>query len=306
MTVVVPRLAVVVATLGIQAATMGFGIRAGKQEQHSRQYIAQNHGVRITSLYKSPMTYHPKTTLPWLEPHQPFPPVEQALQDDTPWPGLLAAGGVLDADTLEQAYRQGIFPWYSDNQPILWWSTDPRMVLRPDNFRLHRSLRKTIQRFAASPQCEIRIDTQFADVMRACAGPRAHQSGTWITDDVLDAYTALHRRGLAHSVETWVDGTLVGGLYCVALGRAVYGESMFTRVPDASKIALAALVALSRTHGVEMIDCQQETAHLASLGASAIAREVFVESIAQAQQKPAMQWQFSARLWGSLLQKIQQ
>ena len=250
------------------------------------------------------MTYRPKTTLPWLEPHQPFPPVEQALQDDTPWPGLLAAGGVLDADTLDMAYRQGIFPWYSDNQPILWWSTDPRMVLRPENFRLHKSLRKTIQRFATSPQCEIRIDTHFADVMRACAGPRAHQSGTWITDDLQHAYTALHRRGLAHSVETWIDGRLAGGLYCVALGRAVFGESMFTRVPDASKIALAALVALALAHNVEMIDCQQETTHLASLVASPIPREVFVESIATMQQRPAMQWLFSARQWENLLKNI--
>lgn len=247
------------------------------------------------------MTYHPKTTLPWLEPHQSFPPLDQALQDDTPWPGLLAAGGVLDADTLEQAYSQGIFPWYSDNQPILWWSTDPRMVLRPENFRLHKSLRKSLQRFAASPQCEIRIDTSFGEVMAACAGPRTHQAGTWITDDVRQAYTELHQRGLAHSVETWIHGKLAGGLYCVALGRAVYGESMFTRVPDASKTALAALVALCRAHDVEMIDCQQETSHLASLGASAIPRTAFAESIARTQVLPSMNWSFSPESWKGIL-----
>jgi len=236
-------------------------------------------------------------TIPWLDPHQPFPPPAQALDDNTPFPGLLAAGGVLDADTLEQAYAHGIFPWYSDDQPILWWSTDPRMVLRPGNFRLHKSLRKTLQRFIQTPGCEIRIDSCFDEVMLACAGPRSDQGGTWITDDIRAAYGELHARGLAHSVETWIDGRLVGGLYGVALGRAVYGESMFTRVPDASKIALAALVGLCLRHGVEMIDCQQETPHLASLGASPIPRADFIRSIRRQQQLPAMHWQSERHDW---------
>ncbi len=239
----------------------------------------------------------PRNTIPRLAPHQPFPPPSQALDDSTPHPGLLAAGGVLDADTLQMAYAQGIFPWYCDDQPILWWSTDPRMVLRPEHFRLHKSLRKTLQRFLQTPGCEIRIDSCFDDVMLACAGPRTDQDGTWITDDIRAAYGELHRRGLAHSVETWIDGELAGGLFAVALGRAVYGESMFTRVPDASKIALAALVALCRRHGVEMIDCQQETSHLASLGARPIPRADFIRSIQRQLQLPAMRWQADPENW---------
>ncbi len=239
--------------------------------------------------------------LPWLEPQDPFPPAAQALGEDSPWPGLLAAGGVLDADTLRQAYSGGIFPWYSDDQPILWWSTDPRMVLRPEQFRLHKSLRKTLTAFIGNPHCEIRIDTAFTQVLQGCAAPRAGQRGTWITDDIMRAYTAMHRLGLAHSVETWIDGRLVGGLYCVALGRAVFGESMFTHRPDASKIALAALVALCRAHDVEMIDCQQETAHLASLGAAPIPRSQFLQSIARTQQLPAMQWHFDPAWWQLVL-----
>lgn len=246
------------------------------------------------------MSSPPRTPFPWLEPHQPFPPAEQALGNDTPWPGLLAAGGVLDTYTLRMAYAQGIFPWYSNDQPILWWSTNPRMVLRPNSFRLHKSLRKAIQKFAASPDCEIRIDTAFARVMQACAAPRAGHHGTWITDEMVLAYTELHQQGLAHSVEAWVNGDLAGGLYCVALGRAVYGESMFTRVADASKIALAALVVLCKAHGVEMIDCQQETTHLASLGAAPIVRSEFMASIQRMQLQPQLQWQFSKSLWQQL------
>ena len=243
----------------------------------------------------------PRNTIPRLAPHQPFPPPSQALDDSTPHPGLLAAGGVLDADTLQMAYAQGIFPWYCDDQPILWWSTDPRMVLRPEHFRLHKSLRKTLQRFLQTPGCEIRIDSCFDDVMLACAGPRTDQDGTWITDDIRAAYGELHRRGLAHSVEIWERGTLTGGLYVVALGHAVFGESMFSRKRDASKIALAALVCLCRAHGVPLIDCQQQTAHLAHLGARAIARTDFLEAIRQAQQQPAMRWQFDPTLWDALL-----
>ena len=225
-----------------------------------------------------------------------FPAPELAEPD-----GLLAVGGDLSPVRLLAAYAQGIFPWYCDDQPILWWSTDPRMVLRPEHFRLHKSLRKTLQRFLQTPGCEIRIDSCFDDVMLACAGPRTDQDGTWITDDIRAAYGELHRRGLAHSVETWVGGTLTGGLYVVALGRAVFGESMFSRQSDASKIALAALVCLCRAHNVPLIDCQQQTEHLARLGAHAISRADFLDTIKQAQQQPVTRWQFDHTLWDALL-----
>lgn len=240
--------------------------------------------------------------LPWLDPGDPFPPASQAWDESQPAPGLLAAGGELDVETLQRAYRAGIFPWFSDGQPILWWSTNPRMVLAPAEFRLHRSLRKTLARFASDPKCEIRIDTAFADVIRACSSsPREGQAGTWIVPSMQHAYIGLHEAGLAHSVETWIDGRLAGGLYCVAIGRAVFGESMFTREPDASKIALAALVALCRREGVGLIDCQQNTGHLASLGAREIAREEFVSSVAKASVLPPVRWEFDPVYWRDLL-----
>ena len=235
--------------------------------------------------------------IPWLEPDDPFPHPSQALGDDSPWPGLLAAGGKLTAASLQRAYANGIFPWFSHDDPILWWSTHPRMVLQPLAFKLHKSLRKTLQAFAANPAAEIRIDTQFEQVMHACAAPRTGQAGTWITPAIVQAYGELHQQGLAHSVETWIDNQLVGGLYCVALGHAVFGESMFTRVPNASKIALSALVAICRLHHVAMIDCQQETQHLASLGASPIPRNDFLASIQQAQQLGAMDWRWQPTHW---------
>lgn len=239
--------------------------------------------------------------LPWLEPGSEFPPVEQAWGPHSEAPGLLAAGGDLSVDTLVQAYGHGIFPWYSAGQPILWWSTDPRMVLQTRQFRVHRSLRKTLHRFAAAPDHEIRIDTAFAEVIRHCAGSsRRGQNGTWILPEMQRAYLDLHRAGHAHSVETWVNGKLVGGLYCVALGRAVYGESMFAHMTDASKIALAALVALCLEHGVEMIDCQQNTTHLASLGAAEMPRVDFLHHIAVAQCLASPIWKFSPLYWQHL------
>lgn len=242
--------------------------------------------------------------LPWLEPGQEFPAADQAWDHDTPAPGLLAAGGALDVASLRQAYAHGIFPWFSAGQPILWWSPEPRMVLPVHRFRLHRSLRKTLQKFRMTGGCEIRIDSTFEQVIRACAeNPRAGQGGTWIGPDMLQAYSALHRVGVAHSVETWIDGQLAGGLYCVALGRAVFGESMFARVTDASKIALAALVAFCRHHGIELIDCQQNTRHLASLGAHEIARADFLRHVAQARQQPAPEWRFDPLYWSELLDR---
>lgn len=239
--------------------------------------------------------------LPWLDPGDAFPDAAQAWDASQPAPGLLAAGGALDVDSLHRAYSSAIFPWFSEGQPILWWSTDPRMVLFTREFRLHRSLRKTLARFIANPRCELRIDSAFDEVIQACSqAPREGQSGTWIVPQMVKAYEAFHRAGFAHSVETWIDGRLAGGLYCVSIGQAVFGESMFTRVPDASKIALAGLVAFCRHHGIAAIDCQQNTQHLASLGAREIARADFVAQVAQNARKPSPAWRFDPVYWNGL------
>ncbi|WP_295856710.1 leucyl/phenylalanyl-tRNA--protein transferase [uncultured Xylophilus sp.] len=240
--------------------------------------------------------------LTWLEPGDPFPDPQRAWGADDPAPGLLAAGGALDVPHLLRAYRAGIFPWFSAGQPILWWSTDPRMVLEPEAFRLHRSLRRTLQAFRASAGCEIRIDHDFRSVIQACAGaPREGQAGTWILPRIVDAYCDLHAAGHAHSVETWIDGTLAGGLYCVAIGRAVFGESMFARRNDASKIALAALVAFCRTHGIGTIDCQQNTRHLASFGAREMPRQTFLDRVRTACDEAPPDWRFAPVYWNALL-----
>jgi leucyl/phenylalanyl-tRNA---protein transferase len=242
-------------------------------------------------------------TLPWLEPGDAFPPVQAAWGPGTEAAGLLAAGGALDVPTLTAAYRQGIFPWYSTGQPILWWSPDPRMALQVDQFKLHRSLRKTLAKFRYTPGCEIRIDDNFAAVIAACAqSPRYGQAGTWIVPDMMDAYRQLHAAGHAHSIETWIDGQLVGGLYCTNVGGAVFGESMFNRSTDASKIALCALVALCRAYGVAQIDCQQNTAHLASLGAAEMPREAFCAAVAAAALQPSPVWQFEPLYWEHILE----
>ena len=243
-----------------------------------------------------------RPTLPWLEPGDHFPDVRQAWGTGSDAPGLLAAGGSLDVPTLLQAYRQGIFPWFSEGQPILWWSPDPRMVLQVAQFRLHRSLRKTLQRFRDTPGCALRMDTAFEDVIRACAeGRRKGADGTWILPQMQRAYQALHAAGHAHSVETWIDGRLVGGLYCVAIGRAVFGESMFSLQADASKIALAGLTGFCRVHGIPQIDCQQNTAHLASLGATEMTRAQFLARSAQEQLQPAPAWHFEPLYWQAIL-----
>lgn len=230
----------------------------------------------------------------WLDPHDPFPDVEQALGAETDAPGLLAASRDLSPERLLIAYRQGIFPWYSSGQPVLWWSTNPRMVLKPEAFKVSSTFRKTLRRVETDPDWAIRVDTDFHAVMRACASAyRPGQHGTWITDEIRAAYSALYLQGMAHTVETWYKGERVGGLYGVALGRMFYGESMFTHRTDASKIALAALCAFLCKHDVAMIDCQQETEHLASLGASPIARTEFIDHVRRATALPSIvPWQF--------------
>lgn len=216
--------------------------------------------------------------IPWLEAHSPFPDVADALTTDAP--GLLAAGADLSPPRLLAAYQRGIFPWFSEGQPILWWSTDPRMVLMTDQFRISDSLKKTLRKVERSRHTDgrwqVRFDSAFEQVMRACAAPRKDGPGTWISEDIIAGYTGLHKLGYAHSSELWLDGKLVGGAYGVCIGRMFYGESMFARVSDGSKVALAYLVQFLRSHGVAMIDCQQETNHLASLGAAPIPRARFL------------------------------
>ena len=217
--------------------------------------------------------------IPWLEPDQPFPPITRALKSPN---GLLCAGGGLTPERILDAYSRGIFPWFSEGDPVLWWSPDPRMVLFPGELRVSRSLRKVVQRGVF----EIRVDTAFATVMRECAAPRDGQGGTWILPEMIAAYTQLHEMGFAHSVESWRDGKLVGGLYGMALGDAFFGESMFARETDASKAALVALVGRLAARGCRVIDCQQNTGHLASLGAREIPRAAFAQLLRESIQYP--------------------
>lgn len=240
--------------------------------------------------------------LRWIDDLGPLPPTSEALPSGSEAPGLLAAGGSLTPGRLEEAYRHGVFPWFGPGQPVLWWAPDPRMVLPVAQFRLSRSLRKTLRAFAATPGCEVRMDSAFERVICACATtPREGQDGTWIVPEMVQAYTAWHRAGRVHSVETWIDGELVGGLYCVGVGRMVFGESMFAHRTDASKIALAALVCWCRANGVALIDCQQNTRHLASLGAHELPRGEFEARIAPALAAPdAGDWSYHSRLWAHL------
>lgn len=211
----------------------------------------------------------------WIQPGDPvtaFPDVNFALREPD---GLLAVGGDLSSERILAAYRRGIFPWYSDSQPVLWWSPDPRTVLFPAQLKLSRSLRKTLRREHFS----VSLDQSFSDVIEACAEPRPGSSGTWITEEMANAYSSLHAQGYAHSVECRLDGELVGGLYGVAIGRVFFGESMFSRVTDASKVAFAWLVRQLEARDFGLVDCQIHTRHLASLGASEIPRAEFIRHL---------------------------
>jgi len=206
-----------------------------------------------------------------------FPHAQLAEED-----GLLAIGGDLSAERLLTAYANGIFPWYSDDSPILWWSPDPRMVLFPDKFKRSKSLRRTVEKNIF----EVRFDSKFEDVIRNCGlAKRPEQEGSWITNEMLEAYTRLHKLGFAHSVETYVDGELVGGLYGVSIGKAFFGESMFHHKTDASKVALWHLVDKLIEWDFDFIDAQQETAHLKSLGAEPIERKKFLNLLEIAVRK---------------------
>ena len=227
--------------------------------------------------------------IPWLSAGMPFPPVNAALKRPN---GLLAASSPADltAQRLVQAYRAGIFPWYSEGEPALWWSPDPRMVLFVGEFHVSRSLRKLLAAAARSVELDLHANRAFEKVMRACAAPRPGQDGTWISEPLIAGYCALARDGRAHSIELRRGEELIGGLYGVCLGRVFFGESMFSRQPNASKIALAALVALLRREGVAMIDCQQSTEHLASLGAREIPRTQFLQRVTEAVRLAPIDW----------------
>jgi leucyl/phenylalanyl-tRNA--protein transferase len=210
--------------------------------------------------------------IPLLGPTDHFPPVDRALSEPN---GLLAAGGGLSVSRLIEAYASGIFPWFSEGDPVLWWCPDPRMVLPTDAVHISKSLRRRLRRH----DYDITFDRAFSDVLHACARPRRHETGTWLVPAMMRAYQRLFDAGAAHSVEIWIDGELAGGLYGVALGRMFYGESMFTRVTDASKMAIALLAAQLSRWQFPWIDCQMRTEHLASLGARDVPRRDFVRTV---------------------------
>jgi leucyl/phenylalanyl-tRNA---protein transferase len=234
--------------------------------------------------------------------HDRLPDTRRALPAGSDAPGLLAAGGELTPQRLAEAYSRGVFPWYGEGQPVLWWSPDPRMVLFTDEFKLSRSLRKTLKKFLRTPGGEVRIDSDFRGVITRCAQtPREGQDGTWIVPEMVEAYCRWHALGVTHSFEAWVDDRLVGGLYGVNLGRMFYGESMFSHATDASKIAIAALVAFCRLHGVGLIDCQQRTGHLASLGGREIPRSEFETLLPPRLREPAVpDWTYDPAMWARL------
>lgn len=238
---------------------------------------------------------HGMSQIAWLGPNDSFPNPLIHPDPDPSVPGLIAVSERIYPGQLSQAYQLGIFPWYSDNQPVLWWSPDPRMVLKPTEFKCSDSLKKSIRHFCRDANSEIVVDGDFGAVIRACAtSNRKDQDGTWITHEIMDAYTALHDQGNAHSIAVTEGDQMIGGLYCVSFGSMVFGESMFSRKPGASKIALAALSAWSLQNRVVMIDCQQETAHLHSLGAAPISRAEFLEQlqISLNQTKIETSWTF--------------
>jgi leucyl/phenylalanyl-tRNA--protein transferase len=239
--------------------------------------------------------------LSWIEADEALPQPHLAWGAESAAPGLLAASRDLSAARLMESYSQGIFPWFSAGQPVLWWSPDPRMVLRAGDFRFSRSLRQALKRSLRNPGFDLTFDRDFSQVIQRCSSaPRAGQSGTWIVPAMVAAYEDLHRAGYAHSAEVWLDGELVAGLYFVALGHAVFGESMFATVTDGSKMALASLVSVCLKHGIPAIDCQQNTRHLASLGAQEMPRADFLALVQQGCPKPPIAWAEQTLYWTEL------
>jgi leucyl/phenylalanyl-tRNA--protein transferase len=228
--------------------------------------------------------------LPWIDSHDPLPPTSQALTIDEGANGLLAAGMDLSAARLHEAYWRGIFPWFSEGEPVLWWTPSPRMILMVDEFRVSASFRKLLRRVLDDHTLDLRVDQSFANTMAACAAPRSSGGGTWISPAMIESYSDLHRRGLAHNIEVTRDGQTIGGLYCVSMGAMVFGESMFSSEPNGSKIALAALVGWMKTQGAPMIDCQQRTAHLASLGGREINRKLFESLLSELTERVPLPW----------------
>jgi len=241
----------------------------------------------------------------WLDPDTPLPEPDLAMPE-----GLLAAGTDLTVERLLEAYSKGVFPWFNEGDPVLWWSPDPRMILACDDFKASQSLNKKLRQIArleetAEARVVVTTDLAFDAVIRACAGPRTTQAGTWISDRIIAVYSEWHRRGQVHSVETWVDGELVGGLYGVCLGGFFFGESMFSWSPDSSKIALAYLVRFLSRHGIAQLDCQQNTRHLASLGARTMTRSAFLTLLREALARPAPEWRAGQLLHDGRLRTLE-
>lgn len=231
--------------------------------------------------------------LKWINADEALPSPRNAVDPDHRFPGLLAFSDDINAERLMEAYSQGMFPWYSEGEPVMWWSTDPRMVLETKAFKVSRSFKKTLRHFFIDLSFEIKIDHSFREVMQTCASiRRPDQDGTWITEEIIQAYVDLHHQGHAHSIEVWHHERMVGGLYCVNIGTMVYGESMFAHETNASKLALWCLCTWCRSVGIEKIDCQQVTRHLESLGASPIPRDAFLDWVDAQILLPEPNWHF--------------
>lgn len=233
-------------------------------------------------------------SVPWLSTDEPFPTLHQNFNPEPEMPGLIAISEEISPEQLLRAYSHGIFPWYSDGQPILWWSPNPRMVLKPKNLKISRSFKKDIKNILLDRDWEIKVDENFHETILSCATQtRYGQDGTWITHAIMHAYGVLHEQGYAHSVEIFHQGHRVGGLYCVNIGQMVFGESMFSKKVNASKIALASLCAWCIAQDIKMIDCQQETSHLTSLGGKAIPRDEFLAHIEKQCSAKNPKWGFN-------------
>jgi leucyl/phenylalanyl-tRNA--protein transferase len=269
---------------------------AGRRRRKARKWGRANKRRQACEIGTKQRIDNQGYVIPFLGPHDPFPPVDRALTDPN---GLLAAGADLSPERLIDAYTHGIFPWFSDEDPVLWWSPDPRMVLFTSEVHVSKSLRKRIR----SGKIRVTFDSCFPQVMEGCAAPRPGQDGTWITDEMSEAYLRLFEMGLAHSVEAWEEERLVGGLYGVTLGRMFFGESMFSRAPDASKVALVTLVRQIERWGFTCIDCQMSTNHLSSLGAREIPRSAFLRQIRPLMRQAAVPspWKVDADLLATIV-----